>query len=193
MRINCRAIVGVLVAMVAASMLAACGESPSQDAGAGQPTSNKPKPRADGDPLPQMTGAVSAGNSSSIISVHFVLNSTPVVNQALPVDIAIVPHREFVSVRAHFEAHDGLALTVGDNLEPVQPKRVDEVIKHQLVLLPNHDGVYMITATVETDGSDGTVTRVFSIPVIVAPAGASSAAPGAAAAADTPASRPAAK
>jgi hypothetical protein len=181
MRINCRAIVGVVFALTAGSMLVACGDPPSGGASSTTSASNKPAARNQGDLPAQMVAAVSAGNSSSIISVHFMLNATPIVNQTLPVDIAIVPHREFVSVRAHFESRDGLVLTVGDTLEPVQPKRLDEVIKHQLVLLPNHDGVHIITATVETEGSDGTITRVFSIPVIVAPAETASAAPGAAA------------
>jgi hypothetical protein len=36
------------------------------------------------------------------------------------------------------------------------------------VLLPTKEGVFMVTSVVETDGADGNITRIFSIPVIVA-------------------------
>jgi hypothetical protein len=45
------------------------------------------------------------------------------------------------------------------------------------VLLAAREGVFMVTVVVETEGADGTVTRIFSIPVIVAPSAAAGAAP----------------
>jgi hypothetical protein len=38
--------------------------------------------------------------------------------------------------------------------------------------MPARDGVYMITVNVDTEGKEGIVSRIFSIPVIVAPAAA---------------------
>jgi hypothetical protein len=40
------------------------------------------------------------------------------------------------------------------------------------VLMPQKAGVYMVTANLETLGTEGMVSRIFSIPVIVAPAAA---------------------
>jgi hypothetical protein len=45
----------------------------------------------------------------------------------------------------------------------------EKALTHELVLQPAKEGLFMITAIVETEGEDGTVTRVFSIPVIVSP------------------------
>jgi hypothetical protein len=155
------------IAFVAVVMLAACGESPS-DAGAAPSASNKPvAPKADGLP-PEMVAAVSASNNSSVISVHFALGAAPVVNQPLPVEIAIVPHQEFVSLIAHFEAQGGLAVTVGGTLDAVTSIGAEKPIKHQLVLLPREAGVFMVTAVIDSQGQEGNVTRIFSIPVIVA-------------------------
>jgi hypothetical protein len=156
-----------LGALVAGVMLAACGDSPS-DAGTVPTASNKPSAsKADVLP-PEMVAAVSAGNNASVVGVHFALGAPPVVNQPLPVDIAIVPHREFTSLIAHFDAHGGLAVTVGNMLDAGTSLPPEKVIKHQLVLLPREAGVFMVTVAIDSLGQEGNMTRIFSIPVIVA-------------------------
>jgi hypothetical protein len=115
-----------------------------------------------------MVSAVSGGRSASVISVHFALGKTPIVGQALPVEIAIVPHQNFTSVRAQFDGVDGVAVTVGNAMEPATDVKPESVLKHQLVLLPSREGVYMISAALETDSpTEGTVTRVYSLPMVV--------------------------
>jgi hypothetical protein len=164
------------IALVAMVMLAGCGESPS-DAGPASAASNKPvAPKGDGLP-PEMVAAVSASNNSSVISVHFALGATPVVNQPLPVEIAIMPHQEFASLLAHFDAQAGLAVTVGGTLDAVTSIAPEKPIKHQLVLLPREAGVFMVTAVIDSQGQEGNMTRVFSIPVIVAAQAPPAAAP----------------
>jgi hypothetical protein len=103
----------------------------------------------------------------------------------LPVDIVIVPHQEFSSVAVHFFGQDGLTLVSGDSLGPVSEVQPEKPIKHQLVLMPVKEGIYMVNATVETIGGDGTVSRIYSIPVLV------SAPPPPAAATPAPATAPA--
>jgi hypothetical protein len=164
----------VMAVLAAGMLLAACNGAP-EDTAARPAAPNKPAKAKVAELPSDMVAAVSAG-STSTIGVHFALKSLPVVNQALPVEIAIVPHREFAAVRAHFEAHDGLALTTGETLAAVTPSPAETPIEHQLVVLPQRDGLFMITVSVETDGDDGAITRVFSIPIIVAPAGSAPAA-----------------
>jgi hypothetical protein len=166
--------------------LAACDDAPSDPT----PVNTGPKPAksTEGNLPPEFVAAVSAGKNSSVISVHFVLRNSPVVNQALPVDIAIVPHQTFTAGRAHFDSRDGLALATGNELGTKTDPSPEKPIRHELVLMPGKDGVFMVSAIVETEGVDGTISRVFSIPVIVAPQAA--AAPAAPATAAEPASPP---
>jgi hypothetical protein len=84
----------------------------------------------------------------------------------------------------HFFGQDGLTLISGDSLGPITEVAQEKPIKHRLVLMPVKEGVYVVNASVETTGTDGTVSRIFSIPVLVPPA---SAAPAAAAPAPAPA------
>ena len=162
----------LLFAMIAGSgMLAACGgDAPEgQQAGPDTKTAKPALPKVAGLPA-EMVAAVSAGRSANEIGVHFSLGSAPTVGTALTVAIAIVPHQEFTLVRAHFEGPDGLTMVSGDKLEALANPPGEKAINHQVVLVPSRDGVFVVTAVVETEGAVGSVTRVFSIPIIVTPA-----------------------
>jgi hypothetical protein len=174
----------VLAVLAGASLLAACGDPAPQEPVGPTPSSTK-KPMLAG-LAPEMVAAVPAGRASTAISLHFALAKPPQVGQAFPVDIAIVPHEDFNAVHASFDGTDGLAVTVGATMDPVKDVKLESVLKHQLVLLPAAEGVYVVSATVTTDSSEGMVSRVFSVPVIVAAGGTEQPAPAAAAPAAPP-------
>jgi hypothetical protein len=176
-----------VVACAAGMLVAGCNDGPSGDTSAAPKIpSNSSKPGAQ---LPaDMVAAVSSVRNANVVGVHFVLNGTPTVLKPLPVEIAIVPHEPVLSIDARFEARDGLALATGDVLERQADPRPEAIIKHQLVLLPSKEGVFMVTAIVETETNEGAVSRVFSIPVIVAAADAAAGGDGTAPATN-PASR----
>jgi hypothetical protein len=159
-------------------LLAGCDDGPPAD---GAPVPKVPvKATKPENPLPpDMVAAVSSTRNTHVVSVHFVLNGTSTVMKPLPVDIAIVPHEPVLSLNAHFEAHDGLALATGNVLERQADPRPGDIIKHQLVVLPAKEGVFMVTAIVETETGEGAVSRVFSIPVIVGASGDATAGAGA--------------
>lgn len=167
----------VVAACAAGILLAGCDDGPSAEAPAPTPAAATPKPKAPASPLPpDMVAAVSSTRNSNVVSVHFVLNGIPTVNKALPVDIAIVPHETMAGLVAHFEARDGLVLATGNALDRQADPAAEKIIKHQLVLLPGREGVFMVTVVVETEAGEGTVSRIFSIPVIVGPPGGAPAA-----------------
>jgi hypothetical protein len=173
-----KAVAALLVLLSAGAGLAACDDPPPQ------PAKREAAPKADGpklaNPGENMVAAVPAGKSARFVGVHFSLGNVPTVKQALPVEIAIIPHENFTSLGASFETQEGLTLISGDVLPTTKNAAAETTLKHQLALMPARSGVFMVTATVETEGADGTVSRVFSIPVIVEPP------PGAAAAAPAP-------
>ena len=159
-------------ACAAGMLLAGCGDGAPADAPA--PTTAVPAtPKTPPGRLPpEMVAAVSTTRNSGIVSVHFVLNGIPTVGKALPVDIAVVPHKTLASIVAHFDARDGLTVATGDALERQADPPPEKPIKHQIVLLPGKEGVFMLTAVVETESDEGTISRIYSIPVIVGPSGA---------------------
>lgn len=156
--------------LACACVLAACDDAPpAPQANAPVVKKNDPPPKV-ADLAKDMVAAVSANRASNVIGVHFALRSQPEVNMPLPMEVVIVPHRKFASVRAHFESQDGLRATTGENFGPVTDVETETALSHQLVLLPSREGMFIVTSSVETESEDGSVTRIFSIPVIVAPA-----------------------
>lgn len=167
-----------LVALVAgAGLLAACEESakaPEANTPAAAPAA--PRPKADELP-PDMVAAVAANPTNSKVSVHFSLGAKPEVNKALPVEIAIVPGQDFEKVSAHFLTQNGLAVTVGEVYGPMSTPAVGKPLRHQLVLLPVREGVFVLTASIDTiDSLEGNITRLFSIPLLVSAPGSAEAA-----------------
>lgn len=161
----------VLAVLACGSLVSACGDSPSEEQAAA-PKSTPGKPAKLAGLPPEMVAAVPANRSSTAVTVHFALGKPPVVGEAVPVEIAIVPHQDFTSLRAHFVGAEAVAVTVGDAMAPVSDVKLETVIKHQLVLLPSTEGIFMISASLETESpSEGTVSRVFSLPMIVSGAG----------------------
>jgi len=157
-----------LAALACVCLLAACDDAPPEAQQtapvAGQ---NVPAPKV-ANLAKDMVAAVSAGKTSKLIGVHFALRAAPSVNTPLPIEVAIVPHSKFTSIRVHFESQEGLAVASGERFGPVTDGDTETAIAHQLILLPTQEGMFMVTSVVETDGEDGNVTRIFSIPVIVA-------------------------
>jgi hypothetical protein len=150
--------------------LAACNDSaPEQSTGA-KTTAPAAKKAMVSD---NMVAAVSAGKTSTVIGVYFELGGAPSIDSALPVEIAILPRQDFTSLKARFYTQgDGLTLVSGDLLQPVNNAQAGSSIEHQLVLMPRKEGVFMLSVNIETEGAEGSVSRIFFIPVIVAPTSA---------------------
>ena len=173
----------LVVALTSCALLAGCDKSsdeqPAPAANSGAPAVPKPAKAKLAD---QMVAAVSQGKTANAVGVHFTLGSPPTANQDLPVEIAIVPHAKFESLRLHIQGQEGLTVLSGDSFGPKTGVEPEKAFIHQVVLHPTTEGVFTIGAVVETEGSEGAVSRVYAIPVIVAPQAMPAAAPAAAAA-----------
>jgi hypothetical protein len=156
----------LVMTLLFAVALCGCDDAPSPKPPA--KTSEAAKPVGSNKALPaKFVAAVSAGKTAAALSVHFSLEAPPAVGRPLPVEIAIVPHQPFASVRALFEAPESLAMPIGNRFEPQMDVKPEAILLHRLQLQPNQEGVFLITAAVETEGEEGSVTRIYSIPVIV--------------------------
>src|SRR5262245_44284053 len=124
-----------LAALAVFGMLSGCGDPPPEQTAApatpGKP-SNAPKTA---ELSGQMVAAVSSGKSASAIGVHFALGSAPTVGKPLPVQIAFVPHQKYATVSAHFEGHEGLEVSLGNDFGPVSDVEAEKSLSHQLMLV----------------------------------------------------------
>ncbi|HEX6638656.1 MAG TPA: hypothetical protein VF033_13445 [Steroidobacteraceae bacterium] len=155
-----------MVAILAGACASACDDAPpARPAGDASPSARPAK--AESPVPPNMVAAVSASKTSSVLGVHFALESAPVVGKPLGVDILVVPHREFTTLRVNFETPEGLILATGDRFAVSSGIKAETAYSHKLVIQPQQEGVYLITVGVETVSEDGSVTRIYSIPLIV--------------------------
>ena len=178
-----------VAALVCACIMSACGDPPEQQQVAPPAGDKVAPPTKLGKIAPDMVAAVSAGKTSNVIGVHFALRAAPTVDTPLPIDIVILPHVDFSSLMVHFDAQDGLATATGNTFGPKTDVKGEVPLTHQLVLLPRKEGMFVVSAAVDSDNADGNTVRIFSIPVIVSAAPAAAPAP-APATAPAPAAAP---
>jgi hypothetical protein len=148
--------------LTAAVGLAACGSS-DPDPTASTPTSGKPKAaRA----VPDMVAAVSASKTPSPVDVNFALAARPDVGKPVDLRIVLTPNVELDRVYARFQPSDGLDLVKGGETGHLERPAVGTDIDHTLTVTPKADGIFYVTATVISDSSTESVSRVYSIPII---------------------------
>lgn len=179
----------VMIAVLAGASASACDDAPAPPPASGStPASTPAKPADKEAQIPaNMVSAVSASKTSALIGVHFALDSAPAVGKPLTVNLAIVPHRSFERLRVLFETPDAVGFSSGNRFESPEDVKPETVFSHKLVVEPRQEGVYLITAAVETESEEGSVIRIYSIPIIVYGAQAPATNPAAPAAAEVPA------
>ena len=154
--------------------LTGCGSSSSSQAGAAAAQGKKkaahsaqstdPGSRSPND----MVAAVGAGKAGPPVGLKFELREPPQAGQPLDVDIAVLPDAPAINrLYGRFHAGDGLELIDGGQLSQVDKPATGSVIRHVVRVLPKQDGIFTLSAAVSVDVGDDSLTRAFSIPVIV--------------------------
>jgi len=152
--------------MLAATMLAACGQSnaPAHGAGVQQAkTVEKSSETTD----PDMVSAVSTTGSTTPIGMKFRLAGKPVVGTPLQIAVALIPAEniEINHIHAEFQAGEGLELQSDRTLDVSDPQS-GVAFEQQLTVLPRQAGVLSLSATVVIDMDTGSIARTYTIPVI---------------------------
>jgi len=158
--------------MVALGLLAGCGSS--SGSGTDPATSKNKKThtqvatdsgeRATAD----MVAGVSPSKAGTPVALKFELRELPQPGQLLDVDIAILPGAPAINrIYGKFQGTDGLELVEGGELPAIDKPAVGATIRHVVRVLPKQDGIFTVSATVSVDLPDDSITRIYSIPVIV--------------------------
>jgi hypothetical protein len=160
--------------MVVAALLLGlhgCGSSKDSNAATGKTSANVGKKHVTdpGKLAPEdMVAAVSAGKGGPPVGLKFELRSPPQAGQALDMDLVILPDAQSIErIIAKFQGSDGLDLVEGGDLAAVDKPAQGSVIRHVVRVLPKQDGIYTVTAAVSVDLPSDSITRTFTIPVIV--------------------------
>jgi hypothetical protein len=119
-------------------------------------------------PPEDMVAAVSAGKGGPPVGLKFELRASPQAGQPLELDFAILPDAQSIErINARFQGSDGLDLVDGGDLAAVDKPAQGSIIRHVVRVLPKQDGIFTVTAAVSVDLASDSITRTFTIPIIV--------------------------
>jgi hypothetical protein len=115
-----------------------------------------------------MVAAVSAGKGGPPVGLRFEVRSTPEANQPVDVDLAILPDAVAIDrLEGKILGSDSVAVVEGGEIPGVEKPAQGSVIRHLVRLLPKQDGIFTVSAAVNVDIGNDSITRTFTIPVIV--------------------------
>jgi hypothetical protein len=150
--------------------LTGCGSSSSGDAahpGAKKSTSHRvadPSSRAPED----MVAAVSAGKGGPPVGLRFEVRSSPQAGQPVDVDLAILPNAVAIDhLEGKVQGGENVSVIEGAEIPAVEKPSQGTVIRHVVRLLPKQDGISIVTVAINVDLGNDSITRTFTVPVIV--------------------------
>ena len=83
------------------------------------------------------------------------------------ITLRLVANQALEHLEARFRPDDGLELTQGGDFDPEGPMDAGTAVDHTLSLVPGHDGVYTVMATLTTRSAAEGLSRSFVIPIVV--------------------------
>jgi hypothetical protein len=171
--------IGMMVA-TACGLLGACSHSPGGSAAlfikrhaAGTPGGSGATPGNVADPGPtDLVSAVSGGGGDGPVGLKFQVTQRPVSGKPVVITLRVLANQPLEHLEARFHTDEGLDVTQGGDFDPEGPMETGSAVDHALTVVPTHDGIYTVMATVTAGSAAGAVSRSFVIPIVVA-AGAS--------------------
>jgi hypothetical protein len=162
-------ILAVFFCLVLAALVGCKRDAASDDAQAAATTAkvvSAKTPESDAE-LKRMVSGVSAAKDDSIIELKFELKDRPQLGQPLEVAIALLPKVTATTMRVTYSSADARALEARGEPAEYHDVQPGNVYRHELNVVANDNGVYYVNAVVLLDSDAGSISRTFSIPVVV--------------------------
>ena len=162
---------GILVLSLAASGGCHSESDPQQAAQAPAKKAAPPKKQEPADPLANMAQAVSSGKPGAAVQLRYDILGKPQVGVPVEIELALVPQVDAESMSVHIGGMDGLVLS--GNLDPSsEAPKYQEPAKFRFTATPAQEGVFYATVTANLVHKGATMSRTFSIPLVVGAAAA---------------------
>jgi hypothetical protein len=118
---------------------------------------------------PDMVAAVSPGGSEPPIGLKFRLDTRPVVGMPaqLVLQLNPTPGIEISHIHGSLQVADGLQLQSARTFD-IDAPQVGAPLEQHVTVVPQHNGVLTLSATLEIDYDNGSVDRTYAIPLIAA-------------------------
>lgn len=157
------------IALCAAAVLAACDSEPAPGVEATPLPARTAPAKASvtaSDPTAKMARAVGNGKPGAAVDIRYEILARPEVGKPVEVDVALLPGPGVDSMEVTFSGMEGITLA-GTLVANFPSVKAGETYKHTLSLLPDRNGVFYITVSVNTSIGGATLGRNFSLPFAV--------------------------
>jgi hypothetical protein len=115
-----------------------------------------------------MVAAVSGrGAEDGPVGLKFRLGQRPSAGKPVVITLRLAANQALEHLEARFHPDDGLEITQGADFDPLGHLDAGTALDHTLTLVPTHDGVFTLLATVTTGAAAEEVSRSFVIPIVV--------------------------
>lgn len=156
--------------VAALALLAACGSDPGSEnaaaTAAAQSAPAKSAAPAKEDPTAQMARAVGNGKPGAAVDIKYEFMARPEAGKAIELQVALIPTAGVDAMDVTFSGMDGITLA-GTLSASFGAVKAGEPYKHTLSVLPDHSGVFYVTAAVNTQMGGASLAKTFSIPFVV--------------------------
>jgi hypothetical protein len=115
-----------------------------------------------------LVSAVSGGGGDGPVGLKFQVTQRPVSGRPVVITLRVVANQPLEHLEARFHTDEGLDVTQGGDFDPAGAMEAGSAVDHALTVVPTHDGVYTVMATLTTGSAIGAVSRSFVIPIVVA-------------------------
>jgi hypothetical protein len=163
--------VGWTVAAALLLGLNGCGSSSSAPGDAAHSGTKKATHRVtdpSSRPPEDMVAAVSPGKGGPPVGLRFEVRSSPEAGQPVDVDLAILPDAAAIDhINGQIQGGENVSVVEGGEIPAIEKPAQGSVIRHVVRLLPKQDGIFIVTAAVNVDLGNDSITRTFTIPLIV--------------------------
>jgi hypothetical protein len=160
----------------ACGLLAACSHSSGSAVmpfikrhAEGTPGASGATPAADPGPTDLVSAVSGAGGVDGPVGLKFQVTQRPVSGKPVVITLRVVANQPLEHLEARFHTDEGLEVTQGGDFDPEGAMEAGSAVDHALTVIPTHDGVYTVMATLTTGSAVGAVSRSFVIPIVVAP------------------------
>jgi hypothetical protein len=116
-----------------------------------------------------MVEAATLGKSQAPVSLKFQVLQRPVQGQPLEIEIALLPQIPARPATIEVTGPEALQIGAGENQIEFANVEPEEVYRHNIKLTPAAEGVFLVTLNVNLKHDQVADSRVFSVPIIVAP------------------------
>jgi hypothetical protein len=116
-----------------------------------------------------MVEAATVGKSQVPVSLKFEVLQRPVQGQPLEIAIALLPHIPAHPAIIEATGSEGVQMGAGEHQIEFAEVEPEQVYRHSIKLTPTAEGVFLLTLNVSLKHDQMADSRVFSVPIIVAP------------------------